>query len=203
MSCCCKYHRYPKAHTYSFIIFLLPFSFAGSQTILTVGKCLFCRCFLSDDTQPVAIIIKNILQCVLNFRQCFFGGGLHVASDVDSSSLLSRINFTQVFFTFLLTVQSAMLINILCLGYANFGAGKWKLIFSFKHVLYRLHDTLAITPQVLAVKATFEKNINDLYLLYLKSPKHGESSICRFWDLLNYNNFYSTIFNKGTQYFSL
>lgn len=79
----------------------------------------------------------------------------------------------------------------------------WKLIFSFKHVLYRLHDNLAITPQVLAVKATFEKNINDLYLLYLKSPKHGESSICRFWDLLNYNNFYSTIFNKGTQYFSL
>ncbi|KAM0951933.1 putative gamma-tubulin complex component protein [Dioscorea sansibarensis] len=108
-------------------------------------------CFLSDSTEPVAIIIKNILYCALNFRQCFFGGGLHVASHADSSSLLSRINFTQV----------------------------------------------------LAVKAAFEKNIKDLYLLYLKLPKHGECSICRFWDLLNYNNFYSTTFNQGTKYFSL
>ncbi|KAJ0982585.1 hypothetical protein J5N97_010840 [Dioscorea zingiberensis] len=108
-------------------------------------------CFLSVDTQPIAIIIKNILQCALNFRQCFFGGGLHAASNLDASSLLSRLNFTQV----------------------------------------------------VVLKANFEKNIKDLYLLYLKSPKHGEFSVCRFWDLLNYNDYYSNTFNKGTNYFSL
>ncbi|KAF5187359.1 Gamma-tubulin complex component [Thalictrum thalictroides] len=51
--------------------------------------------------------------------------------------------------------------------------------------------------QVLTIKATFEKNLKELYLCYLKSPKHGEFSLCRFWGYLNYNEYYSSIFGNG------
>ncbi|OAY81384.1 Gamma-tubulin complex component 6 [Ananas comosus] len=46
--------------------------------------------------------------------------------------------------------------------------------------------------QVFAINTMFERNIKDLYLLYLKSPKYGEFGLCRFWNLLNYNDHYST-----------
>lgn len=45
--------------------------------------------------------------------------------------------------------------------------------------------------QVLTIKAVFEKNLKELYLCYLGSPKHGEFSVCRFWEYLNYNDYYS------------
>ena len=45
--------------------------------------------------------------------------------------------------------------------------------------------------QVLNIKKTFAKNINDLFLCYRKSPKHGEFGLSRFWDYLNYNDYYT------------
>ncbi|XP_038986939.1 uncharacterized protein LOC103722329 isoform X3 [Phoenix dactylifera] len=107
-------------------------------------------CFLSVETKPVALIIKNILQCALDFRHCFTGGDLDDATnEADPLNLRSQINFSQVF----------------------------------------------------VIKTTFEKNIKDLYLLYLKSPKHGEFNFCHFWGYLNYNDYYSNIFNKEMGYF--
>lgn len=45
--------------------------------------------------------------------------------------------------------------------------------------------------QVLAIKRAFDKNLKELYLCYLKSPKHGEFGLSRFWGYLNYNEYYS------------
>ncbi|KAL4333988.1 hypothetical protein GQ457_07G035970 [Hibiscus cannabinus] len=45
--------------------------------------------------------------------------------------------------------------------------------------------------QVLAIKEKFDKNLKELHLLYLKSPKHGESGLSCFWGYLNYNGYYS------------
>ncbi|XP_040992512.1 uncharacterized protein LOC121239342 isoform X1 [Juglans microcarpa x Juglans regia] len=45
--------------------------------------------------------------------------------------------------------------------------------------------------QVLAIKQTFNKNLNELHLCYLKSPKHGEFGLSCFWAYLNYNEYYS------------
>ncbi|KAL0914382.1 hypothetical protein M5K25_014726 [Dendrobium thyrsiflorum] len=103
-------------------------------------------CFLSDDAKEVATIIKNILQCALDFRLCFSGNGfsdhLH---EKDESYLRSRIDFTQVS----------------------------------------------------TVNSSFKKNLKELYLLYIKSPKHREFSLYRFWSHLNFNGYFSTIINKG------
>ncbi|ONK74272.1 uncharacterized protein A4U43_C03F4550 [Asparagus officinalis] len=103
-------------------------------------------CFLSAETKPISIIIKNILQSALDFRMCFPG-----SSSMDAESdgkgpldLCRQINFAQVFL----------------------------------------------------IKTTFERNIKDLYVLYLKSPKHDEFSLCRFWSYLNYNDYYSATIAK-------
>ncbi|KAM6576704.1 hypothetical protein CsatB_028541 [Cannabis sativa] len=45
--------------------------------------------------------------------------------------------------------------------------------------------------QVLAMKKVFDKNIQELHLYYLKSPKHGEYGLSRFWGHLNFNEYYS------------
>ncbi|GAA0143958.1 non-motor microtubule binding protein [Lithospermum erythrorhizon] len=50
--------------------------------------------------------------------------------------------------------------------------------------------------KVLLIKSTVVKNVKDLYILYLKSPKHGESGVSRFWDCLNYNEYYSDLITK-------
>ncbi|KAL5999355.1 hypothetical protein ACLOJK_040815 [Asimina triloba] len=47
--------------------------------------------------------------------------------------------------------------------------------------------------RVLAIKATFEKNLKELYLCYLKSPKHSDFGLCRFWEYLNYNGYFSDV----------
>lgn len=57
--------------------------------------------------------------------------------------------------------------------------------------------------QVSTIQTIFERNLKDLYLLYLKSPKHVDFSLCRFWDHLNYNEYYSNIFNRDTNYLCL
>ncbi|XP_022869349.1 uncharacterized protein LOC111388779 isoform X2 [Olea europaea var. sylvestris] len=50
--------------------------------------------------------------------------------------------------------------------------------------------------QVLLIRRTFAKNLKELYLTYLRSPKHGEFGISRFWDYLNYNEYYAEVVGK-------
>ncbi|KAH9699203.1 Spc97 / Spc98 family of spindle pole body (SBP) component [Citrus sinensis] len=54
--------------------------------------------------------------------------------------------------------------------------------------------------QVLAIKQKFDKNLKELHLCYLKSPKHGEFGLSRFWRYLNYNEFFSDINNGMARY---
>ncbi|XP_073141248.1 uncharacterized protein [Henckelia pumila] len=50
--------------------------------------------------------------------------------------------------------------------------------------------------QVRMIRRTFTKNLEELRLLYLQSPKHGEFGISHFWDYLNYNEYYSEAMDK-------
>ncbi|GER40671.1 gamma-tubulin complex component [Striga asiatica] len=50
--------------------------------------------------------------------------------------------------------------------------------------------------QVHTIRNAFNKNLEDLYLIYLQSPKHDEFGLCRFWDYLNYNDYYSGLMSK-------
>ncbi|URE48332.1 Spc97 / Spc98 family [Musa troglodytarum] len=63
---------------------------------------------------------------------------------------------------------------------------------------FGLHLTGGFTIQTI-----FERNLKDLYLLYLKSPSMLTSVFVAFWDHLNYNEYYSNIFNKDTGYLCL
>lgn len=96
-------------------------------------------CFLSDETQSIANIIENILQCALDFRSCLNGGMWNVGpAEGDLLDKLSSINISQV----------------------------------------------------LAIKKKFDKNLKELHLLYLKSPKHGEFGLSCFWGYLNFSDYY-------------
>ncbi|KNA12914.1 hypothetical protein SOVF_122120, partial [Spinacia oleracea] len=46
-------------------------------------------------------------------------------------------------------------------------------------------------PQAVLIKKKFETNLNELHSSYLKSSKHGEFGLPRFWTCLNYNDYYS------------
>ncbi|KAL3325116.1 hypothetical protein AABB24_038962 [Solanum stoloniferum] len=50
--------------------------------------------------------------------------------------------------------------------------------------------------QVLNMRKSFSKNIKELYLCYLKSPKHAEFGLPSFWERLNYNDHYSDVIGK-------
>ncbi|KAM7528373.1 hypothetical protein LguiB_031783 [Lonicera macranthoides] len=54
--------------------------------------------------------------------------------------------------------------------------------------------------QVLTIRGTFDKNIKELYLCYLKSPRHMEFGLSGFWDYLNYNEYYSEVIGKEMGY---
>ncbi|KAK1586607.1 hypothetical protein Q3G72_004193 [Acer saccharum] len=54
--------------------------------------------------------------------------------------------------------------------------------------------------QVHAIKQKFDKSLKELHLCYLKSPKHGEFGLSRFWDYLNYNEYYSDVGNEVGRY---
>ncbi|XP_021758470.1 uncharacterized protein LOC110723421 isoform X2 [Chenopodium quinoa] len=41
--------------------------------------------------------------------------------------------------------------------------------------------------QVSLIKKNFDENLKELHSSYLKSPKHGEFGLARFWTCLNYN----------------
>ncbi|KAG8655629.1 hypothetical protein MANES_04G054800v8 [Manihot esculenta] len=45
--------------------------------------------------------------------------------------------------------------------------------------------------QVLDVKQKFDKNLKELHLCYLKSPRHGKFGLSCFWGYLNYNEYYT------------
>ncbi|PIA54117.1 hypothetical protein AQUCO_00900589v1 [Aquilegia coerulea] len=77
-----------------------------------------------------------------------------------------------------------------------FTGGSWEVGLEYSRDSSKFLGRLNIS-QVLTIKATFEKNLKELYLCYLKSPKHGEFSLCRFWGYLNYNDYYSSIFGTG------
>ncbi|KAK1354061.1 hypothetical protein POM88_047317 [Heracleum sosnowskyi] len=47
--------------------------------------------------------------------------------------------------------------------------------------------------QVHNIRRVFYNNLKELYICYLKSPKHGEFSLSRFWDCLNYNDYYAEV----------
>ncbi|RRT72855.1 hypothetical protein B296_00026595, partial [Ensete ventricosum] len=55
------------------------------------------RCFLSEDTKPVAVIIENILQCALDFGLHLTGGRLYAGTNrPDPLNLQSDINLCKV-----------------------------------------------------------------------------------------------------------
>ncbi|KAI4308340.1 hypothetical protein L6164_031423 [Bauhinia variegata] len=54
--------------------------------------------------------------------------------------------------------------------------------------------------QVLSIKQKFDKNLKELQLCYIKAPKHGGFGLSRFWEYLNYNEYYSDINNKMGYY---
>ncbi|KAH6765994.1 hypothetical protein C2S52_016977 [Perilla frutescens var. hirtella] len=102
-------------------------------------------CFLSNETQSIAGIIQNILQCAMDFRSCLTGTILGAAAhDEKFPNKFSHIDISQV--------------------------------------------------QVL--RRAFAKNLEELYLIYLQSPKHCEFGLPRFWDYLNYNDYYAGLMNK-------
>ncbi|XP_021658753.2 uncharacterized protein LOC110648730 isoform X2 [Hevea brasiliensis] len=45
--------------------------------------------------------------------------------------------------------------------------------------------------QVLSIKQKFNKNLKELHLCYLKSPRHGKFGLSCFWGYLNYNQYYT------------
>ncbi|KFK33855.1 hypothetical protein AALP_AA5G068900 [Arabis alpina] len=58
--------------------------------------------------------------------------------------------------------------------------------------------TLGInTSQVMMVKQKFDKELKELHLCHLKSPKHGRFGLSRFWDCLNFNLYYSDILHDS------
>lgn len=50
------------------------------------------------------------------------------------------------------------------------------------------------------MKQTFDKNMKELHLCYLKSPKHGKFGLSHFWEYLNYNKYYSDVGNEMAYY---
>lgn len=61
------------------------------------------RCFLSNDSKPVAAVIKNILECVLDYGLCLTGGQLSALDDSsETPELQSHINLSEVIISFTL-----------------------------------------------------------------------------------------------------
>ncbi|KAK7308197.1 hypothetical protein VNO77_41797 [Canavalia gladiata] len=50
--------------------------------------------------------------------------------------------------------------------------------------------------QVLSIKQKFDRSLKELHICYIKEPKHGNFGLSRFWDYLNYNEYYSNISNE-------
>ncbi|KAI9116843.1 hypothetical protein K1719_012209 [Acacia pycnantha] len=76
----------------------------------------------------------------------------------------------------------------LCLtsGTWDEGIGQEKLFGRFKINI----------SQVLSIKQKFDKNLKELQRCYIKAPKHGSLGLSRFWEYLNYNEYYADISNE-------
>lgn len=101
-------------------------------------------CFLSEETRDIGGIIRNILQCAVDFRGTIYGGAWSTGGQGDLSVNEPIINFSQV----------------------------------------------------RATKETFEKNLKELHLIYLRSAKHGKFGLSKLWSYLNYNDYFT---NSSTQ----
>ncbi|KHN30419.1 Gamma-tubulin complex component 6 [Glycine soja] len=54
--------------------------------------------------------------------------------------------------------------------------------------------------QVLSIKQKFDRSLKELHICYIKGPKHGNFGLSRFWDYLNYNEYYSNVSNEMGYY---
>jgi hypothetical protein len=97
---------------------LLDFYLHWVFCMLQTDHDVFFRCFLSNETKPVATIIKSMLQLALQFRSCFKSLGGLSESTVDQLNLHSLINFSQVFFRF--HMQSSLVLRKNCVLYSRF-----------------------------------------------------------------------------------
>lgn len=59
---------------------------------------------------------------------------------------------------------------------------------------------LYVILQVLVIKKRFDRNMKELHLCHLKSPKVGDFGLSRLWECLNYNYHYSNTGNEMSYY---
>ncbi|RDX93277.1 Gamma-tubulin complex component 6, partial [Mucuna pruriens] len=57
--------------------------------------------------------------------------------------------------------------------------------------------------QVLSIKQKFDRSLKELHICYIKGPKHGNFGLSRFWDYLNYNEYYLNVKNEMGYYYAL
>ncbi|KAF1874658.1 hypothetical protein Lal_00007272 [Lupinus albus] len=50
--------------------------------------------------------------------------------------------------------------------------------------------------QVLSIKQKFDRSLKELHICYINEPKHGNFGLSRFWEYLNYNEYYSHVSNE-------
>ncbi|KAK7269258.1 hypothetical protein RIF29_21979 [Crotalaria pallida] len=56
--------------------------------------------------------------------------------------------------------------------------------------------------QVLSIKQKFDRSLKELHICYIKGPKNGNFRLSRFWEYLNYNEYYSHVSN-GMGYYAV
>ncbi|XP_010541666.1 PREDICTED: gamma-tubulin complex component 6 isoform X2 [Tarenaya hassleriana] len=62
-------------------------------------------------------------------------------------------------------------------------------------------NTLGInTSQVTTLKQNFDKHLKELHSCYLRSPKHRNVGLSRFWGYLNFNQYYSEVFTGANTF---
>ncbi|XP_020237088.1 uncharacterized protein LOC109816465 isoform X2 [Cajanus cajan] len=54
--------------------------------------------------------------------------------------------------------------------------------------------------QVLSIKQKFDRSLKELHICYIKEPKHRNFGLSRFWEYLNYNEYYSNVSNETGYY---
>ncbi|XP_004511289.1 uncharacterized protein [Cicer arietinum] len=75
--------------------------------------------------------------------------------------------------------------------------GAWGIGSDRGNLLGKL-STINIS-QVLSIKQKFDRSLNELHICYVKEPKHVNFGFSRFWEYLNYNEYYSHV-NNGMGY---
>lgn len=57
--------------------------------------------------------------------------------------------------------------------------------------------------QAVSIKKKFDRNLKELHSSYVKSPKHGEFGLSRFWTCLDYNKYYTDAFGNDMCHYNL